>query len=147
MRRLLIFTGIVFVTSGVYTITNYVPCQPHGELLVEGRIIPAESCSGWSFDNTLLAMMSLAVLVAYVRMLIDTRAWSIRGLGIVALLGIFLGTFGRAVVLPRLLGFPPLTLYELRLLRALLTWGAPLFAIGTFVVYRKGGANADHEIE
>lgn len=136
MRRMLVFNSLVLGTSAVYSITQYNPCQPHPEMLINGLIIPEETCSGPSFDNLLVAVMCLGVLAALIYMLKKTRGYSTRGLGIYALILIFLGTYGRSIVMTRLLGFPPITPYEFRLLRALLTWGAPLFVIGTFAMYR-----------
>lgn len=127
MRRFVEFNAVVVGTSAVYTITDYVPCTQN----------QTTDCSGASFDNVLLGLMSLGVIFALGYMIKNTRSWSQRALGLYALLVVFVGSYGRIVALPRLFGFPGVTLYELRLLRAYLTWGTPLFVIGTIVAYRK----------
>lgn len=140
MRKLASLGVLITTTWVVYNALGYQPCQPHKTLLTDqGIIIPAETCSGIdlihntnvAFDNILVLVTSIGILVAVASQLYYTRHYSTRGLGILCLLMLFLGTYFRSFVLPRVFGFPTITKTELSFLRAALTWGGPLFAWGT----------------
>lgn len=132
MRKLILFFAAVAFATLVFTITGYKPCQPHPAIVVEGRSYPPNDCGGPSFDNLMVAVMCIGVLAAIIRMVRVSRDYSAVGLGILGLLLIFLGTYGRGFTLTRLFGLPSLSLTELRVLRALLVVGGSLFTIGVF---------------
>lgn len=140
MKKLAGLGILITGTWAVYLKLGYQPCQIHARLITEdGRIIPRENCAGLdlihntnvAFDNLLLLVTSVGVAFAVAAQLRYTRHYSTRGLGILCLLIVLLGGYFRAIVMPRVLGLPLITKPELALLRAVLTWGGPLFVVGT----------------
>jgi hypothetical protein len=140
MKRLALCTTGTVLTGVAYWHWGYRPCTPvpPGFFVRAGAAfapVPPRDCAGPTFDNLLLLVMSLGIGLAVAAQLWWTRYYSPRGLGILYLLLTFAGVYFRTLVMPRLFGIPPITPFEFSLLRAFITWGAPLFLVGTLRWY------------